>query len=909
MTINRFYYLNILSVFCSLVSNVIIGQNIEPIIGKVVNLQKEPLEFVSVTLLNPKDSTFVNYSITDIKGDFKIFEGSKDSLIVQLSSVGYLPYFKNIAYKKQPIDLRTIVLEEDITSLDEVTISVAVPIQIKKDTIAFNASSFKVKPDDNIEGLLKKLPGVEVDSDGKVVAQGNEVTKIFVDGKEFFGGDPSIVLKNLSADAISKIEVIDKKSDEAALTGVDDGNKEVVINFTLKKTKKNNGFGKLSGGMGLDSRYFSNVNYNKFSSKTQLSIIGKVNNINVTGSNIQGFLENADGLADESDDDDSSNKQTKSLSGYLKTGVGGVNVGHEFKKKESLNADYFYNLSDNDGISKSQRVSFSNNNNYDYEAENTYSNTTKNHNLNINYENLSNKNYSLRIRGQLIADNRMSNSDRDASYVNDMGELATTNNQVYSNTNDKQSGNFNINYYHKLQKEGRSFNAGLKTNLSSTSRENEQNTIITRGFISGKISSREIFTLRDETFNNAQLNFNFRYTEPLGGSHYFRLDAYLNNKTGKEDIHQLKTTITNDNEEELLAFNYKNIERSYQTRFGHSFSNQKFNIYNGLELQDLNRTFGVVDEIALVKGQAYLNPISTILYKPKKGSKYRFSYKKTIRSPSSSQSSTVINDLNPYFIRKGNPNLKTEKLDIISLNTNIYNYASFVSIYSKIQYERAKDAIIESIDIDEDYIKTRSFQNSGNRMRFSSILSFSKKIKGLGLRYSIKNRNDYKTSNSIINLLVNEVVSRDYFLKFDVENYNKNVFDIKVGASCGLNNTSFSIEQDLDREYIRQQYFSNFDYDMSNKLNFNTQFDYIIFTDNKFESDQKLPLWNVAISYSFSKRKNNIVKLVFIDLLDKNIDIYKRSTANYFEETISESLGRYAILSYTYRLNSAKKKA
>ncbi|MGB5419651.1 outer membrane beta-barrel protein, partial [Algibacter sp.] len=899
--LNRFYYIKFLSVFCFLVSNIIIGQTIEPIIGKVVNPQKEPLEFVSITLLNPKDSTFVNYSITDIKGDFKIFEGSKDSLIIQLSSVGYLPYFKNIAYKKQLIDLKTIILEEDITSLDEVTISVAVPIQIKKDTIAFNASSFKVKPDDNIEGLLKKLPGVEIDSDGKVIAQGNEVTKIFVDGKEFFGGDPSIVLKNLSADAISKIEVIDKKSDEAALTGVDDGNKEVVINFTLKKTKKDNGFGKLSGGMGLDSRYFSNVNYNKFSTKTQLSVIGKFNNINVTGSNIQGFLENADGLADESDDNDSSNKQTKSLSGYLKTGVGGVNVGHEFKKKESLNADYFYNLSDNDGFSKSKRVNFSSNNNYDYEAENTYSNTTINHNLNINYENLSNKNYSLRIRGQLISDNRTSNSDQDATYVNDLGELATTNNQIYSNTNNKQSGNFAINYYQKLQKEGRSFNAGLKTNLSNTSRKNEQNTMITRGFSSGNISIREIFTLRDETFNNAQFNFNFRYTEPLGGKHYFRLDAYLNDKNGKEDINQLKTTVTENNAEELLAFDYKSIERSYQTRVGHSYNNKKFNIYNGLELQDLTRTFGVLDEISIVKGQAYLNPISTIQYKPKKGSKYRFSYKKTIRSPNSSQSSTVINDLNPYFIRKGNPNLKTEKLDILSLNANVYNYASSVSFYSRIQYEHAKDAIIQSIDIDEDYVKTRSFQNSGNRTRLSSVLNFSKKIKGLGLRYSIKNRNDYRTSNSIINLHINEVISRDYFLKFDLENYNKNVLDVKVGASCGLNNTSFSIEQGLDREYIKQQYFSNFDYDVSDKLNFNTQFDYIIFSDNKFESDQKLPLWNVAISYSFSKRKNNIIKLVFIDLLDRNIDIYRRSTTNFFEETISESLGRYVILSYTYR--------
>ena len=189
-----------------------------------------------------------------IKGDFKIAEDSRDTLLLQLFSTGYLSYFKTIVYKKELTDLKTIKLEEDIKMLDEVVITAVIPVQIKKDTIGFNASSFKINHDDTIEELLGKLPGVEIDIDGKIVAQGNEITKIFVDGKEFFGGDPSIVLKNLSADAISKVEVIDKKSDEEELTGVNDGEKEVVINLTLKKSKTKSGFGKVSGGVGLDKQ-------------------------------------------------------------------------------------------------------------------------------------------------------------------------------------------------------------------------------------------------------------------------------------------------------------------------------------------------------------------------------------------------------------------------------------------------------------------------------------------------------------------------------------------------------------------------------------------------------------------------------------------------------------------------------
>lgn len=304
------YRLPICSLIFLLLSTFVFSQS-SSIFGNIINEQKEPIEFVSVVLLQQKDSTFVNYTITDIKGYFKIPDVPNSSLIVQFSYMGYITQSKNIDFKNEAVDFKTITFIENLNALNEVTISVVVPIQIKKDTIAFNASSFKVNPDDNLESLLKKLPGLEIESDGKVVAQGNEVTKIFVDGKEFFGGDPAIVLKNLSADAISKIEVIDKKSDVAELTGVDDGNKEIVINFTLKKSKKKQGFGKVSAGMGLDSRYFSNLNYNKFTPKNQFSVIGKFNNINVTGSNIQDFIANANGIADESDDEKRCKKNHK----------------------------------------------------------------------------------------------------------------------------------------------------------------------------------------------------------------------------------------------------------------------------------------------------------------------------------------------------------------------------------------------------------------------------------------------------------------------------------------------------------------------------------------------------------------------------------------------------------------------
>ena len=899
----------VLSILSFLISTIIYSQSSGTIIGKVVSPENDPLELVSVALLNPKDSTLVNFTTTDIKGDFKIAEDSRDTLLLQLFSTGYLSYFKTIIYKKELTDLKTIKLEEDIKMLDEVVITAVIPVQIKKDTIGFNASSFKINHDDTIEELLGKLPGVEIDIDGKIVAQGNEITKIFVDGKEFFGGDPSIVLKNLSADAISKVEVIDKKSDEEELTGVNDGEKEVVINLTLKKSKTKSGFGKVSGGVGLDSRYFGNLNYNRFTPEKQLSFIGKFNNINVTGSNIRGFLINANGIADDSDDEDDNNfvKPLKNLSGFLKTGVVGFNYGEEIKKNESFNADYFYNHSDNDGTSKTKRINFSSTNNFENNYDNKYRNTTDNHNLNFNYKNKSNKMHSLFIKGRLTSDKRASNLDRKSSFFNDDNELATTNNYMFRNENNKNSGNISVNYFQRLYKQGRSFNIGFNTQISDFSRDIEQNTFITRQINTDDPSTRDLLTIKDETINSALFNFNFKYTEPLGNNHYIKVESYAKINNGKENTDQNRTAITDTTIEDFLFYNYDFKENSYKTKFVHSYNTGKLNVSTGFELQNLARTFGEVEITPIVKEQNYINPYVFFQYKPKIGRKYRLTYNRYIRSPSASQSNTFINDLNPYSIRTGNPDLKTEKTDNIVFFANVNDFKSSLSFNTKIQFQYSEDAIISVINTDEDYIKTRTYENNGNRKRLSTFMSFGRKINGLGIRYTLKNRNFYSSSNSLVNLQLNEVTSKNFMFSLALENYNKSIFDVKAGASYSVNNTNFSILSDLDRQYSKQQYYSMFDLDITKKLNFNTQFDYIIFTDDKFDSNQELPIWNASLSYALSKN-NNIFKLVFIDLLNKNIDIYRRSTQNYFEETTSESLGRYVILSYTYRLNNQRKK-
>lgn len=874
--------------------------------GTVLDESTLPLEYTSVALLKTQDSTMVTFTVTNDKGQFQITDSPQGEFLLQFYMNGFVPHYEKIDFKNQLIELNSIALKFNVEQLNEVTITAVVPVLIKKDTIIYNADSFKIHHDDNIEDLLKKLPGIELNSDGSIISQGNEVTKIFVDGKEFFSGDPSIVLKNLSADAISKIEVIDKKSEYAELTGIEDNEKSYVINLTLKKGKKRNGFGKASGGIGLNEKYFSNLNYNKFSPKLQIAIIGKYNNINVTGSNIKEFLSSNGGLADDSDNNEdptSFEKNKKNLSGNLTTGVGGFHIGYEFKPKEVFNADYFYNYLDNTGTSFSKRTSFSRAKNFQSESDDANDKNTNNQHLNFNYENKSSKKRRFFIKGNYTSDNTDSNLDRKTSYFDEGQVLKTSNDIKYLSKRERDNGSVRMNYFQLLSENKRNFTTGFSFNSLKTKNFRDQFNKNTN-HSNGKNSEIKIY--KNELLKNNTVNFNFTFTEPLGNNHFLKLQTIATIKNGTEEAEQRRNK--NGEDEEPFSYVIDNREERFSSNLIYSVSGKTFNLNMGSGLLNLYRDFGQVGAEQFNRYQTYFTPTMSLRYKPKRGHNYSVRFRRSIRSPRNYSSSPVINDLNPYYIRKGNPYLNTEKVDDLNFNVSTHKFKSALSIYSKINLQRINDAIIPSLEISDDFVQTRSFLNQGRQERASAEFNVNKRVKSLGIRYNFKTKGIYKTGKSIINQELNGVKSKEYLVGLSIENNNKKAFDFKSGFEISSNTTDFSVVEDLNRDYVKQHYFSKIDYDFSKKLNLNTQFDYYFYTDSNFKSNQKIPFWNASVSYALSKGNNAILKLILIDILDANVDIVRRSTINYFEETTNETLGRYIILSFTMRLNSNSKK-
>ena len=255
------------------------------ITGLVKDMESgDPIMEAAVKLVNAKDSSFVAGVTTNLDGQFKLENIKSGKYVLTVSYIGYADTEKELTVGKSNLRLGEIRIKEASHMLGEVSVvAVKTPIKVMEDTVEYNADSYHTQPNAVVEDLLKRLPGVEVGTDGAITANGKTVSKILIDGKEFFSDDPQVASKNLPANMVDKLQVVDRKSDMARLTGVDDGEDETVINLTFKKGMNQGWFGTAEGGYGTDDRYMGSFNVNRFWDGNQITLLGNFNNTNQIG--------------------------------------------------------------------------------------------------------------------------------------------------------------------------------------------------------------------------------------------------------------------------------------------------------------------------------------------------------------------------------------------------------------------------------------------------------------------------------------------------------------------------------------------------------------------------------------------------------------------------------------------------
>lgn len=861
------------------------AQNIS---GIVVDEDKLPLEFVSVALLQPKDSLLVKYTSTNEDGKFEIIGIKEDTYLIQIYLMTYQANQSEIVINSQEVKLDSTVLKREVNALDEIVITSVIPIKILQDTIAFNTKAFKVRQDDNVGELIKKLPGIEVEADGTVIAQGQEITKILVDGKEFFSSDPTIALQNLSADAIMSIEIIDESSDDTRVSGVKDGEKTKIINLVLKEGKKFGYFGKAGGGYGTNDRYRFNVDLNSFTKKTQVAVFGNLNNINNTGSSIF----KRDGTRGNSNN------------GYVTTSTAGANYNYEFKPEFNFNVDYYYNYTDNEQASFSKRTEFTNDDSFDSEIKNVSKSISNNHNLNFSLRDRSKNKSYLVLRGKLKSDDRRSNTANNTIFFDENNDEDTKSDRVTDSEDDRKNANFDFSYRKRLAENGRSFSIGSKVTFMDNFDQDNQVSVNEYNLSNPeKYRKKETITSQDDNNEMVRYNFSFRYMEPIVEHHYLTFSSSINNEIRDLEREQLKIV----DGEEVNAFDYEQtyFKEQYDNGIGYKYSIKNFQL-SVSAIYDIKKQSLDLYENQLVNNE-YTNVLPRISsrYEIKKHKIFRFNYNKAIGLPNVYQLSPVINDFNPMRISFGNPNLEASDVHNLNLRYSSSSLSSENNFYGFIKYVKTNNAIVTKRYYDENRVRYSTYENYGSRSNLNTTINFSKKINRINIRYSVKARGRIFDNTAIIDGAYNETNSKSTGAGLSFSNINKNVVDVIIGANVDITNTKYSIQDDTN--YLEQNYYTKFDWDVSNSINFNSQFNYTNYTNNNSDS-QSVSIWNAAVEYVFMRGKRGILKFQVFDILNKNVGVEINSTPQYYEEVVRKNLGTYAMLSFSYSLKPSSKK-
>ena len=662
--------------------------------GRIISENdKKPLESATVYLERAKDSTLVTYTITDKNGNFKL-EGKSaySNFRLNVSFIGYQSYSKRIDYKNNALNVNTISLA-GTNLLDEVLVKSRSPITIKKDTVEFNVSSFKTKKDANVEDVLKELPGVEVDENGKITVNGKEVNKILVNGKPFFGNDPTITTRNLTKDIIEKIQITDTKTKSQAFTGEESTGDDKTINLTIKEENNKGIFGRVSAGIGTDERWEGAGMLNYFKNDRRLSVLAGGNNVNSPGFSF-GEIEKMFGGGNVSMRRGRGGQNSFSIDGRSFGGGEGIttskntgfNYADKLGKKIDISADYFFSNSNSDNKDTKERENILPDERYFSSSNSMSSNQSNNHSTNVEFE--------INIDTTLFISIQPSIGYSTNTREFDAFENSRDNNQIVTNESNTESfveskaANFENEF--SITKQFGNKGSFLKFELDNKISSNSSDDFLSSETkIYGNVLdtiSRNQFT--DGNDDNSSYGTDLTYRLPLAGKQFY-ID--FNHEYNREKRENIKSTYDfNDVNQDFTDFNtalstnyeYLNKTSDQGIRLNYRKGKSYFNVrashvYRVLENKDLLRP-----EFDLKRNFNTFEASSRFRYNFSSKKSFGFRYNLRSRVPSLNQLQAFEDISNPLNIRIGNPNLVPSNEHNLNINFNSYDFQKGTGFYS-----------------------------------------------------------------------------------------------------------------------------------------------------------------------------------------------------------------------------------
>jgi hypothetical protein len=898
---------------------------------------KEPVKDATVSVMNARDSSLATFTLTNKSGVFEVRGLANGEYHLIISHSSYDPFSKtfSISDSQKNIDLGTLFPATGGKSLQNVTVVTNIPIVIKEDTVQFNAAAFKTKPNATVEDLLKKLPGVDVDKDGNVKAQGEDVQKVYVDGKEFFGNDPKLATKNLTAEMVESIQVFDDMSDQAKFTKIDDGSRTKTLNIKLKKDMNKGVFGKAYAGYGDNGRYEGNMSINKFKGNQRISLLFNANNINKQGFSFSDIISAMGGFGSRGGGGGGGGFGGLQMSG----GRGGGGFSSFFGGSgatgiiRSLSAGLNYTDLWANKIKVSGSYFFSNSNTVQDQSifrQSVFTDSLAFLNRTTNSNNTNqNQRFNLRLEYQIDSMNSLiyipsltlqhsENLSEDTSFTTaDVATgkyLSATSKSTNSNTRNGYNLTNNFLFRHKFGKVGRTFTLGWNNTLG----DSKSNGLTFSDNEFYRQDGSVFRTLLQDQQNNQQTTtsnnvLSTSYTEPFGLNKLLEINyAFTNNvsTSDKETNNYNSGSGKYDDPNLLLTNNFKNIFRANRFGFNFRVQEKKYNYQVGLSVQQStleSDSYQASTGKDSVVRASYVNffPTANFNFSPAKSKNLRFRYNGRTNQPSVSQLQNVLDVSDPLNVTTGNPDLKQEFSNNFNLNYNTFNILTFKFIAASISYSNTSNKIVNSIDTLGKGVQLIKPVNLNGYSRVFSFITLglpfrNPKLKGSSLNFTnnISYTNDvsllYRQKNIGKTLMINQGVGI---------NFDKDKIDFGIKANLAFNNIKYTVNTQLNEQYYTQTYSADFSYTFKNSIIFSTDFDYYINSGRAAGFNQSIPLWNASISKEIFKNKAGEIKFSINDILNQNQSITRTTSDNYIQDTRSTVLKRYFMIGFLYNLN------
>jgi hypothetical protein len=895
------------------------GYSVKGITGDSVEHAK--LHNTSVAVLNAKDSTLVAFTRTAEDGSFEIKGLSKGKFILLLAYPDYADYVDHFSLDsiKQSYSFDKINMQLKSRLLHEVIIKgTAAEIKIKGDTTEFNAAAYKIQPNAKVEDLLKQLPGIQVDKDGKITAQGQQVNKVLVDGEEFFGDDPTLVTKNIRADMVDKVQLYDKKSDQAAFTGIDDGKKEKTLNIKLKEDKKNGMFGKVEAGDGTENIYQAQVLFNAFKAKQKLSVYGTAGNNGKVGLGWEDNQKYGTGDGLQSDDSGSifffggNGDDLDSFSGqYNGQGLpvarnGGVHYDTKWNNdKESLNTNYKIGSLTVDG---------SNNNITQNNLPDTVlvnNSTQKFHNymfrqkLDVTYNVKLDTSSNLKI----AVDGTSKNTNTRENYnAFETRNDTTVNKSTRDITNNVDQKIFNASafYTHKFKKPRRT----LSFNISEAFNQSEA-----KGYLKSTIyffnPQAQVDTVPTDQYKTNNLKSsvlitNLTYTEPLSKSLAISLNYGVDINNGTAD----RRTFDQSSPGVYSMLN-DTFSSNYRLNSLSNIGGAIFNFKKGKTIINFGTKIG---DIRLRQTDEYTGDVLTRNFTdwmPQANFQYRFSQQKSFNVsyrgnttlPTLDQLQPIKNNNDQLNIIVGNPGLKPSFTNNFNLWYNSFKVVSNQYIYLSGSYSYTTNPIVSDVSYASNGGSVSQYSNLPGKQTstFNFWGNFDKKIEKLDMNAGIGINGNGNIYYNLVNDQLNRTQSYTFNPRVNLNRYKEKKIELYLGGGPTYTISRSSLQPDINNNGTGFRGDAGLTIYLPGKFRIGTDdsYEYTAKTQS-FNTDFSKMLINASIIKTFLKNDNLKFTIWGNDLLNQNIGFSRTANSNMIIQNSYTTIKRYVMLTIDY---------